>query len=262
MEVKNIDMDHHSIEGKSLPGDKAQLQRKSSNKLKPILWTTATIAVVGITAFTLWNLKYNKYRYHDSSYGVMITDRRTEEKANTSRSSVIARITQLREAWKPWATENQGLLRRMQNSSPADFGTMTLVYDSLPANPVGPASLTNFTGLERGAVVFSWQPSGRFDSSGAIDRVYNNPDDRAKQKHILSFTEHLRRKQFAEYHDVLVSNSMGVGTSHLSLWASGRVTETKIVRHFTPGQPAFAEGPTIQILPPFDFLKNKTGEVK
>ena len=66
-----------------------------------------------------------------------------------------------------------------------------------------------------------------------------------------------RKNEFAKHHDVALATSVHGGRSHITLWASGRVTETTLVEQKPPvsGLSAYIDDEK-EIEPAFDFVTN------
>ncbi len=220
------------------------------------VWITMG-AVVVVTATALWQLKFNKYRLHETRYGVTVTDKASEEKANKARDSAVAKTHTVRDAWRSWAWQHKTLLAAMLTASPNDKEAMVRVYDALPSTPepLGINSLFKLPAsndVENGALSFTWQPLDKLNTSGH----YTDAKAAAKDKMFEAFMANTRQKNFARYRDIELSKSVSLGGTKLTLWASGRVTEESRVRQFKPGGRAWADGPKKEILPPYDFLRN------
>jgi hypothetical protein len=235
---------------------------KSRRGWKLVAWGALTVALILAASAGLWHLKYNKYRFHDSHYGIEVTDKRTEDQADQARARALGRVKRLRDAWQPWAMQHRELLQRMLAAKPDDYRVLDEVYEALPINPPANGLLDDVTPSEQGGVDLSWQPLGKLKTASAIDRVYSNPQDRARQRRMLTFGVDLRRRQFQKHHNVLLSNTISVGIAHLSLWASGRVTETQFIRRYVPGKPVSVAGPDNRFLPSYDFLQPEKGNAK
>lgn len=215
------------------------------------------VVIIGMPAL-LWNIKY-KNRFHEIRYGVQITDSKTKTVSEQSRSGALAHMQLLRASWRDWAWTHRNLLMRMRSAQPGNNQVMEEVYNSLPLAPPDPSLTGTSNGtlssqVGTGGVIFSWQPLGRLGTQTDALRSAADPIALVQQRKMERYAAALRRQNFARFRDIELSKTMSLGQAHLTLWVSGRVTESVLVRQYTPGTPAYAEAPVKQVLPPYDFL--------
>ena len=229
-------------------------------KLTWPIWRSALVAVllvgtVSIIATTLWDLKHNKYRFHDTFYGVVVTNSDSEQASTASRSQMLAKANLIRDQWHPWAYQHKILLAKMLQAKPNDQKTLTEVYEALPvyAGGVG-VTLVGSKSFNPEATDFGWQPANKGER-----KLLNVPARRTetlKMEHIMHL---FLQKDFTQFRDVELSKSMAPGRSSITLWASGRITEMTLNRQHILGQPAFVRTAPKEIVPPFDFLHTTGG---
>jgi len=225
-------------------------------------WLVACVVVaitlVATGASILWNINqegHDKYhdRYNDTKllYGVHVVDKKTEEASSVSRDAYLANAMVLRERWRPWALQHSGTLNRLLHAKGEDHAAFMQAYDALPTFPDASMHFANIDIDHHLSTDFTWNPSLKAHSN----RESSDPEQQAKKILVnKSVSEHLRQ-DFAQYHDIEISQSFNDGVSHIVLWASGRVTEESLVRQYIPGQSTLVKGTPHQIVPPYDFLR-------
>lgn len=153
----------------------------------------------------------------------------------------VQHLKLLHEKWRPWALQHKKELKRMLNG---DHAAMMAVYDAVPAKPK--VEDAGFSSKELNSPVqgmnFTWQPSGKLYAS-------------AEEKSTV-IAKRLQ-KHFATLHDIELSRSMNTGRSHITFWASGRITSSTYIDNpnARAGQPSMIEAPPEEIQPPYDFLQ-------
>ena len=168
---------------------------------------------------------------------------------------------ELRDKWRPWALGHQTELRRMLQADKSDIGTMVSLWNDIPATPLGDPSLKELAAAYKATQdpgnprSFSWNPIQKIVGPDQI------PNPTQEQREIYRKTiasQHFRQKrEFDSFRDTVIANSHQSGTIGISLWASGRVTESQEV-----GTTVTAAGVGVGVLehkelvPPFDFLTN------
>lgn len=241
------------------PQDK--IKRPGKKRLNPYLVACMIVVVILIATGVgvLWNIKqegHDKYhdRYNDTKilYGVHVVDKKTEEAASVGRDAYLANAMVLRERWRPWALQHRRVLNHLVHAKGEDYAALTQAYDALPVFSTDAGMHLADINLDHPlSTDFTWNPAAKARSS----RPSPDPEWQAKSLRVdKSVLEHLRQN-FAQYHDIEISQSCNNGTSHIVLWASGRVTEESLVRQYIPGKPTLAKGAPSQIAPPYDFLK-------
>ncbi len=120
----------------------------------------------------------------------------------------------LRQHLRGWALQHAPLLRQMRHAAPNDLAALIRVYpqEPLPGRYPGDPRLQEqgkeenlaFTGLSAPLTLSHLQHSHEAFAEGI-------------------------REDFAKYRDFRLSQSINTGRSSVTLWASGRVTETTLV---------------------------------
>lgn len=173
---------------------------------------------------------------------------------NPSEDVDIAQAKNLRNKWRSWALKHQELLSRMLQAQPNDQFAFKAVWDVIP-----PWSNENDGGitdadLNLKQAPYSWNAVDKIIQPGREDRPATPKEleeDAADKKYI----QEKLQKDFAEERDIKISESVNTGPSNFSLWASGRITKSKLIPQKIPGQPSFLEGSEQEIVPSYDFLK-------
>jgi len=230
---------------------------KTSIPLLPLrrqlgVWVILALVVVATVVVKLWRMKYNKYRYQDVYYGVKVLDAGSENEAKLSRAVSVAKANQIRSQWQPWAEQHRDLLTRMLQAKQSDYRPLGEVYALLPVKPrqVG-VTLTGSSSPTPAEAdrAFTWNPAAKLGMPRSADHV----EQATRRAMAKSINSHLQRG-YVRFRDIELSQSMDFGLSHVSVWASGRITETSEVRQNIVGQPPTTEGEPHQISPPFEFL--------
>ncbi len=155
------------------------------------------------------------------------------------------KAAELRERWRVWAIEHKADLKRMLNG---DKNAQNLVWQSLPTLPESPSPLTHDI-LDAGVCEYSWQPVLKISDWSTFQ---SSEGGKAQMRHNMQVD---LQNGFQDYQDIWIAKSGNSGSKTVSLWASGRVTETETVEN-TPhrsGQPTFKEV-SRELVPPYHFL--------
>ncbi len=150
---------------------------------------------------------------------------------NRARQQRIATALHLRGRLQGWAVRNAALLRRMRQANPDDFTALLNVYAQVPPTRTS-AGEAAFTGLGAPPT-----PSHLRRSQEPLDIDL--------------------REDFARYRDFRLSQSINTGRTFITLWASGRVTETTLTDRTIGRAPffGFARKDTADIAPAYPFLR-------
>lgn len=229
----------------------AESERETTHNKKIIVVSTFLFVMAIIIISGLLYLQHRASQTYISSSESR--KRRAEEMAAESRGPRLVKARRMREQWQTWAIKHKSELKRMLNATTKDQTALSVVWEKLPI------------GLEDGQAgmkaqevigepnAFTWQPVAKGGHlSSNVSAEWSNrvaASNRAMQMQ--------RQKNFVLLKDIEISRSMNPGTSQLSLWASGRITESKTVvnPNHRSGQPAFVELAPQEIEPPYDFLK-------
>lgn len=190
------------------------------------------------------------------------------------KAAHLAKAKLLREKWRPWAEKHKELLQRMLRAQSNDQTTLMTVYRTLPSDNIGGERGITSEDLVprrdlRSAInakvpLFTWQAQGNKQV-----RFGNDFKGQAelKTQYDASQRQFMQRMQqnWIVLRDVEISVSMNPGPSRISLWASGRVTESdtawKPFSGMIDGKPvkgvAPAYNPHRELTPPYDFLSGK-----
>lgn len=177
--------------------------------------------------------------------------------AQKQQSAKVSQARLLRDKWRPWALKNQRELKQMLGAQPSDESALKVVWDKVPAWSTQTDGGITDADLNSVQAPFSWNAIEKETKIGRED----NQDHAATPKEIADYTAARQfaqkqiRDDFVALRDIKISESIDTGSSTISLWVSGRVTESKLIPQTIIGQPAFAQGPIQEIEPPYDFLR-------
>ena len=232
-----------------------------------LLGVLLILAAVAITAGRIIHSRMQQARLmqdrpKDLQYGVSVYSLRTAEGAQSARDKYLAKANLLRDHWRVWAVAHQSLLRQLKQTSPNDTATLMRVYSALPSTHdlvSGSAGVTladigvNRDDFNAGrGVPFTWQP-GTLKTRVSDGLLRSDPHAQATSDHYDSTFLEAAKRDFANYHDIMLSESMGAGRSRITLWADGRITEMTRITNAARGQRD--EGLERELVPPYDFLK-------
>ena len=149
---------------------------------------------------------------------------------NRARQQRIKTALRLRASLRGWAVRNAALLQQMRRANPNDLAALLRVYAQVPPTRTSAAEAT-FTGL------------------GAPPTL----------SHLRRSQEPLDvdlREDFARYRDFRLTRSVNTGLTFITLWASGRVTETTHTDRVVGRTRFFAvdHKDTADIAPAYPFL--------
>ncbi len=200
-------------------------------------------------------------RPRDLQYGVPVYSLATADQAQTKRQKYLEKASLLRDHWRVWAVEHQDLLRQMRRAAPNDTATLMRVYSALPTTADPSAGVTtaevNFNQDDFNAgrgVLFTWQ-AGMFNARLSEGMLRSDPQAQAKDEQANTAYRRKLRRDFANYRDIMLSESVAAGSSRITLWADGRVTEMTRQDQHIVGKPTYVDGPEKELVPAYDFLK-------
>ena len=226
-------------------------------------------AAVAITAGRLISSRMRQARLTqdrpaDLQWGTSIYSPATAATAQGKRDKYLAKANLLRDHWRVWAVKHQDLLRQLRNAPPNDTATLMRVYSALPSAHAlaGDSAGVTLADLHiddddfiagRGTP-FTWQPGAL---NIRISDVLLRSDPQAQAKSDQSDKAFLKalRRDFAAYHGIMLSESMAAGSSRITLWADGRITEMVRQDQHIVGKPTYMNGPEKQLAPAYDFLR-------
>lgn len=250
------------MNGTVTAGDEAKRTRRLL-----ILGVLLIVAAIAITAGRLIHSRMQQARLmqdrpKDLQWGTYISSPATADKAQDRRAKYLAKANTLRDHWRVWAVSHQDLLRQLRQAPPNDTATLMRVYSALPSPrdlmggnegvTLADVSSNDADFLAGRGVPFTWQP-GTLKTHLSEGMLRSDPHAQSTSDHYdNTFLEALRR-DFADYHSIMLSESMGAGRSRITLWADGRITEMTRLAHPARGQRD--EGPEKELVPPYDFLK-------
>lgn len=220
--------------------DKAQNSEKVRSFRLAIVAATMLLLTCGIFGglFYLQRQAASDKTSHESRIAAEQAALEPTEAVSAKR---VQHLKLLHEKWRPWALQHKKELKRMLNG---DHAAMMTVYDAVPAIPKNEDA--GFSGKELNSPVqgmsFSWQPFGKmFKPSGE--------DSKAVAK--------ILQKNFATLHDIELARSVNTGRTHITFWASGRITSSTYIDNpnARAGQPSMIEAPPEELQPPYDFLQ-------
>ncbi len=186
--------------------------------------------------------------------------REVQARSERMRPARLDRVKLLREKLRPWAIQHKQLLKAMLKAQHGDETALRAVIDAIPANPGSKGlGITHEDLMPRrdhkaaalaGTPMFTWQASSKHKAPANLD-----PKRREEYARSMRMLNARVSNNYARYRDFELSTSMGFSRSRLSLWASGRVTESE------PQSRPYKNGFTLQdgahreILPRYDYLK-------
>ncbi len=162
----------------------------------------------------------------------------------------LEQAKELRAHLQGWSQDNRSLLQRMAQARPDDLSALMAMYDSLQRLPFPLWTGDPRLGHGNEDAPFSVALPSRLTLSH-LQRSQDSVETRM-------------RRDFAQYHDLEVAQSVNVGRVHLTLWASGRVTRTTARDQFMGhGKLLRTAGSEQEIMPAFfgDNGTNGTGGV-
>lgn len=198
----------------------------------------------------------------------MIYDRKNKmfsfpDLSPVQQETTVAKLKLIRAKWRPWAQRNKETLQKMLNAPANDEATLMAVYATLPSNPkergISSRDLvpTNDLGAAFKARVplLSWNPHGKGD---IIPEKLRAQYEKSEQGFLK-----ILKSDFAQLRDIRVSTSLTQPDPSFSLWASGRITQSKRVNRrwieVRNGQKvrisSLEDGPHQEIVPPFEFFR-------
>lgn len=235
------------------------------------LWAAAAMFLVAASVFgSLFYLQRRATQFSFNQQMARRTPRQAPDLTPQQKAEALAKASQLRDKWRVWAQQHRPELARMLRAKPDDQAAMLTVWEDLPITPrqlgVTPKDLDpgGASGEEGG---FTWVPIGKAaDNPKAIRRL--KPE---VQKVLLEgrrIAAERRQDEFQTQRDIVISSSMGGGAStHILLWASGRITEQsklppeerpntlkKLKALGRPARESDLHGPHREIVPPYEFL--------
>jgi hypothetical protein len=176
------------------------------------------------------------------------------ESLEPTNAEVAGRITQfrrLRDKWRPWALQHKEELSRMLNAQLNDQDALMAVYNAIPADPHAVGITPE--DMRSGAVRLGWQSGAKLWRN----LKFRDPQAQERNNKDMRELEAQMQQDFATLRDIKISTSSNTGRLQTVFWASGRITEHKMIDNpkHGRGQPALVEAPPEEIELPYDFLK-------
>lgn len=228
--------------------NKPNVASKAKHRARPQVLAAAFMFIVAFgIGGGLWYLQ----RQADAG-NYSIESRQTPAIIQARREAAIAKARMLREQWQGWALQHQDELKRLKNATTADQAALMAVWNAIPTHCSAENGGIVGKELSSGEIPFTWQPVVK-------GKAQPNNDPKLQEIEIKGqkFVADQLQKNFADYRDIALSQSMAPGTPSFTLWASGRITERRIIPNPNPGRgkPSFVEEPPKEIEPPYDFLR-------
>lgn len=210
-----------------------------NSKTKGLLLSVFCVAILSTGAFFLVRQKAAKQ--YEGQFAAVKNDPQEDVALNQER---IVLAKGIREKWKPWALQHKDLLRKMRQGNPQDASIALEVFTKLPVKFAGPEAVVTFDDLTNGQARFTWQ---------ALENNLVRPG--APISRDAQFRKKAVADDFLKEHDVLLSSSVNSGKSHINVWASGRITETTVVKNpRVSGQPVYGDPVSKEITPSYDLF--------
>jgi hypothetical protein len=244
----------------AMPSESQDTSQKRRWKIVMLLLVVATAAITG---------EFIRRRSEKSIHATQLEKIEAEvarsnarlELTDEQKAKRLERAKFLRAKWRVWASAHKAELKRMLNAQPDDHAAMKAVWDAIPVHC--DQRSTGFTAQDLLPTddtlygeVFTWN---------AIEKAklsFAEPPKPAEQERLSrsqSFQTAMQLENFKQLRDVEISQSVNKGKSTLSLWASGRVTERRLIG----GRPTLLSSgikippqETQEIVPVYDFLKD------
>lgn len=165
----------------------------------------------------------------------------------------VEKAFQLRDRWSVWAASHKAALESVLQSDPTNLGALNTLVALLPPEPRRAEANISFSDLNPvspdGAVpktFWVWLPS--------VQMADDPKQSAAIQEQVSAFRKYAQsswRQSFENKHDIVIAFSDKPDQKRISLWASGRITESNLVA--APGLLP-QEGEARQLFPPYAFL--------
>ena len=231
-----------------------------------ILGIALIVAAVAITAGRVIHSRMQQARLmqdrpKDLLWGTEVYSPDTADAAQEKRAKYLAKANLLRDHWRVWAVAHQDLLRRLREASPNDTATLMRVYQALPSQLNASTGVTNEdVGVNQDdflagrGTFFSWQlTSLKTEATPAM--LHQDPNVQATCDHYDNTFLNKLHQDFAKYHGIMLAESISAGSSRITLWVDGRITEMTLQDQDVVGKPSYIDGPEKQLVPAYDFLR-------
>ena len=181
------------------------------------------------------------------------------------KEQIVGRAKELREKWRPWALQNKAILTRMRSAASTDKAAMLAVWKAIPMGqePISAQDLTPGGVEPPSNIGFTWAAADKM----IIDNSRLRPEVRKVVEQGSSAGALWREDDFASERDIVISQSMNGGQTHINLWASGRITEqtrqppserpkllARLRAEKRKARESDLHGPHREVVPPYDFL--------
>ncbi len=146
------------------------------------------------------------------------------------KTAFLTKAKLLREKWRPWAEKHKDVLKRMLHAQPNEQTALRAAYAVIPSVPnsatagIGARDLIPSNDLRALTMsktpMFAWQPGDK-TSQPSPDPALRPRYDQQKQ-----FIAKRLQQHFTDLRDIECAISMNLGPWSVSLWASGRITQS------------------------------------
>ena len=163
----------------------------------------------------------------------------------------VKKAKQMRDNWRPWAVKHKSTLHTMLTPVHGkEKEALESAYAALPSHlsEYGDTGI-RYRDLDAGGIGYSWQPVTKMHGRATPG---NPMAQQAADKEHMSLGKQLY-SQYDKFHDIEISRSVNGGPTHITLWASGRITMTtaKVVK--VPRGSTLTEE-TKEIAPPYEEI--------
>ena len=231
-----------------------------------ILGIALIAAAVAITAGRVIHSRMQQARLmqdrpRDLLWGTYVYSPETADAAQEKRTKYLAKANLLRDHWRVCAVAHQNLLRQLRQATPSDTATLMRIYTALPSQLNPSTGVTNEDigvneddFLAGRGTSFTWQLTS-LKTQATPAMLHQDPNVQATCDHYDHTFVNKLHQDFAKYHGIMLSESISAGSSRITLWADGRITEMTRQDQDVVGKPSYIDGPEKQLVPAYDFLK-------
>lgn len=182
------------------------------------------------------------------------------ELTDEQKAKRLERAKFLRGRWRVWALAHKDELKRMLDAQPDGQSAFKAVWGAIPTY-CNPSSGISSGDLQADGDIlhgeaFTWNAISKsnpgFRESPTADEL-----SRLNKSQIVQTAT--QQADFKQLRDVVISQSVNQGTSSLCLWASGRITERRLIGGPPTSLSSSVSIPaqeTQEIVPIYDFLKD------
>lgn len=213
---------------------------------KPVV----VVSLITIAAAGLW-IGFLLYRMNSPVHVTQDVSAQSLLDTPEAKTARLEKAKLMRAHWQKWAMKNKVVLREMLNPHSSGEAAFDRAWQSLPPTLTDDGSTgITYGDLESKGTDFTWNAVAKSNNKVASPSPTQNKIA-TDEKHYIS---KLNQEMYDKFHDIQIAQSINTGPDTVTLWASGRITQTTDQVIHEPRGTTLRKGDPQEIVPPYDTL--------